>query len=89
MISMRPSPAMVREAAQAARLHSEELRARSAWNRRRLARQRRLCQETLAATIVTLADAGAGPVWDALDIGELDEIDDVAPTLHLVPDPDS
>lgn len=65
------------------RVRAELINARAEWLGRRLSRQRRRCAEDLAR-IRAFSDARA---LGRLDLGDLAELEDVAPTLYLVDDP--
>jgi hypothetical protein len=69
-----------------ARVRAEVVNARAEWLSRRLSRQRRRCAEDLAR-FRALSDAGTAGARGRLDLGDLAELEDVAPTLYLVDDP--
>jgi hypothetical protein len=74
------------ESARPASVRAEVINARAEWLRWRLIRQRRRCAETLASTIKAFPVAAPRIARGRLDLGDLEELEDVAPTLRLVDD---
>jgi hypothetical protein len=80
-------PRVSGEPTQAARLRAEIIYARAEWLSWRLTRERRRCAEALERMSV-LPDGAGERMWDLFDLGDIEEIEAVAPTLRVVDEPD-